>query len=70
MLDNILIVLILFSIVLSFFIVKVWKKKNFVKELYISEGVSIAFYVITIAITIGLLCIAYHQKDYHIVGCT
>ena len=55
MLDNILIVLILFSIVLSFFIVKVWKKKNFVKELYISEGVSIAFYVITIAITIGLL---------------
>ena len=42
MLDNILIVLILFSIVLSFFIVKVWKKKKFVKELYISEGVSIA----------------------------
>lgn len=55
MLDNILIVLILFSIILSFFIVKVWKKKYFVKELYISEGVSIAFYVITIAITIGLL---------------
>lgn len=50
MLDNILIVLI-------FFIVKVWKKKYFVKELYIGEGVSVALYVITIAITIGLLTI-------------
>lgn len=57
MLDNILIVLILLSIVLSFFIVKIWKKKNFVKELYIGEGVSVALYVITIAITIGLLTI-------------
>ena len=57
MLDNILIVLILLSIVLSFFIVKVWKKKYFVKELYIGEGVSVALYVITIAITIGLLTI-------------
>ena len=52
MLDNILIVFILLSIVLSFFIVKVWKKKYFVKELYIGEGVSVALYVITIAITI------------------
>lgn len=57
MLDNILILLILFSIVFSFFVVKVWKKKYYVKELYISEGVSIALYVITIAITIGLLTI-------------
>ncbi len=57
MLDNILIVLILLSIVLSFFIVKIWKKKNFVKELYIGEGVSVALYVIAIAITIGLLTI-------------
>ncbi len=57
MLDNILIVLILLSIVLSFFIVKVWKKKYFVKELYIDEGVSVALYVITIAITIGSLTI-------------
>ena len=59
MLDNILIVLILLSIVLSFFIVKIWKKKYFVKELYIGEGVSVALYVITIAITIGLLTIYY-----------
>lgn len=55
MLDNILIVLILFSIVSSFFIVKVWKKKYFVKEVYISGGASIAIYVITIAVTIDLL---------------
>lgn len=55
MLDDILIVLILLSIVLSFFIVKIWKKKYFVKELYIDEGVSVVLYVITIAITIGLL---------------
>lgn len=57
MLDNILIVLILLLIVLSFFIVKVWKKKYFVKELYIGEGVSVTLYVITFAITIGLLTI-------------
>ena len=57
MLDNILILLILISIVLSFFIVKIWKRKYFVKELYVGEGVSVALYVITIAITIGLLTI-------------
>ena len=37
MLDNILIIAILFSIVLSFLIVKVWRKKYFVKELYIGK---------------------------------
>lgn len=55
MLDIILIIIILFSILLSFFIVKIWKKKHFVKELYISKGASIAIYVITIVITIVLL---------------
>ena len=55
MLDNVFITLILFSIVFNFFIVKIWNRKYFVKELYISEGVSIALYVITIAITIDLL---------------
>lgn len=59
MLDNILIVLILLSIVLSFFIVKIWKKKYFVKELYISQGVTISLCIITSAITIGLLTIYY-----------
>lgn len=59
MLDNILIILILFSIVFCLFIVKVWKKKYFVKELIISKVVSIEFYVITIVFTIGLLTIYY-----------
>jgi len=57
MLDNILIIVILSSIILSFFIVKIWRKNNFVKELYIDEGVSNVFYIITIASTIGLLII-------------
>ena len=61
MLDNILIMLIFFSIVLSFFVVIIWKKKHFVKELYISEGSSITIYIITVAITIGLL-IAFFAK--------
>ena len=57
MLDNILIMAILFSIVLSFIIVRIWRKKHFVKELYVSEGASIAFYTITIAITIVSLIV-------------
>lgn len=57
MLDNILIVLILLSIVISFFIVKIWKKKYFVKEIYIDEGVSVVFFVITIALTIVALTV-------------
>lgn len=57
MLDNILIIVISFSILLSFLIAIVWKKKHFVKELYIGNGVSIVIYVITIAISIGLLTI-------------
>lgn len=61
MLDNILIITILFSIVLSFLIVKVWRKKHFVKSLYIDQGVSITFYVIALAFTIVLLTIYYIQ---------
>lgn len=57
MLDNILIIVISFSILLSFLIAIVWKKKHFVKELYIGNGVSIVIYIITIAISIGLLTI-------------
>lgn len=57
MLDNILIIVILFSILLSFIISRVWKKKYFVKELYIGNGVSIVIYVITTAISVGLLTI-------------
>lgn len=57
MLDNILIIIILFSLLLSLLISNSWKKRHFVKELYIGSGVSIAIYVITAAITIGLLTI-------------
>ena len=57
MLDNILIVLILLSIVLSFCMVKIWKKKHFVKELYIGDGACVALCITTIAIVIGLLAI-------------
>ena len=57
MIDIILIVLILLSIILSFFIVKAWKKKYFVKELYIDEKVSVGVYGFTIAFTIGLLTV-------------
>ena len=39
---------ILFCI-LSFLSVIIWKKKNFVKELYIEKGASIVFYFIAIA---------------------
>ena len=36
---------------------KIWRKKHFVKEVYISEGVAISIYIITIIVTIGLLAI-------------
>ena len=55
MLDNILILVIFLLVLLSFFIVKKWKKRHFIKELYIGKAVSIVFYIITIAITIGLI---------------
>jgi hypothetical protein len=57
MLDNILIIVILFTIILSFSIVRIWRKKYFVKEIYISEGATIASSIITIAVTIELLTI-------------
>ncbi|MBR6773872.1 MAG: hypothetical protein IKM16_04310 [Clostridia bacterium] len=50
--DIVLIIAILISIPLTFFIVKIWRKKYFVKELYISEGASIVFAVILIVSTI------------------
>ena len=59
MLDKILIILIFLTIVLFVLKVKVWKKRYFVKELYVSEGASIAICVVTIVNTIGLLIINY-----------
>lgn len=61
MLDNILIIAILFFIILSFSIVKVWKKKHFIKTLYIGGGVAITFYAIALVLTIILLAIYYIQ---------
>lgn len=64
MLDKILIILIFLTIVLFVLKVKVWKKRYFVKELYVSEGASIAICVVTIVNTIGLLIINYTlEKD-------
>ena len=57
MLDNFLITIILFSMLLSFLTSWIWKKRHFVKELYISKWVSIVIYVIAMAITIALLTI-------------
>lgn len=67
MLDKILIILIFLIIVLFFLKVKAWKKRYFVKEIYISEGASIVFFVITIVYTIGILiiyCISTKESPY------
>ena len=68
MLYNILVIIILFSIMLCFFVVKIWKKRNYVKEIYIDEGVSIIFYVMAIISTITLLIIyfMYSKELTHI----
>lgn len=60
MLDKILIILIFLIIVLFFLKVKAWKKRYFVKEIYISEGASIVY-------TIGILiiyCISTKESPY------
>lgn len=67
MLDKILIILIFLIIVLFFLKVKAWKKRYFVKEIYISEGASSVFFVITIVYTIGILiiyCISTKESPY------
>ena len=65
MLDNFLITIILFSMLLSFLTSWIWKKRHFVKELYISKWVSIVIYVIAMAITIALLTIYFvSSRDF------
>ena len=59
MLDKILIIVIFLTIVLFVLKVKAWKKRYFVKEIYVSEGASIVICVVTIVNTIGLLIINY-----------
>ena len=64
MLDKILIILIFLTIVLFVLKVKAWKKRYFVKEIYVSEGASIVICVVIIVNTIGLLIINYIlEKD-------
>ncbi len=59
MIDNILIAIILLLLIISFLVVHIWKKKNYVKELYISSAVSLSFYLITLSSTIGLIVCYY-----------
>ena len=46
MIDIILILITVFSFISSFCAVRIWKKTNFVKMVYVEEGVSIIFYTI------------------------
>lgn len=59
MIDNILIAIILLLFIISFLVVHIWKKKNYVKEVYISSGVSLLLYLITLFITVGLILCYY-----------
>ena len=46
MIDIILILIAVFSFISSFCAVRIWKKTNFVKMVYVEESVSIIFYTI------------------------
>ena len=46
MLDNILIIVNFVFIIVSFVIARKWRKNHFVKEVYISEGTALVFYVV------------------------
>ena len=46
MIDIILILITVFSFISSFCAVRIWKKTNFVKMVYVEESVSIIFYTI------------------------
>ncbi len=68
MLDIFLTVLLLFSIISSFIVVKVWKKKKFVKTLYVEENVSNFFYILNALMMIGMLIKYYISKpESHIL---
>ncbi len=55
MIDNILIVIIILVFITAFLIIHIWKKKNYIKQLYISNVVSHLFYLITLSSTVGLI---------------
>lgn len=62
-LDIFLTVLLLFSIISSFIVVKVWRKKKFVKTLYIEENVSNFCYILNAIAIIGMLIKYYISKQ-------
>lgn len=55
MIDAVLILIIIVSLISTFFSVRIWKKKNYVKAVYIKNSVSIIFYTISATFTILLL---------------
>ncbi len=59
MIDNILIVIIILVFITAFLIIHIWKKKNYIKQLYISNGVSLSFYLIALFSTVGLIVCYY-----------
>ena len=61
MIDIVLMLIIIFF-VSSFCAVRIWKKTNFVKMVYVEEGVSIILYIIPAFFT-GLMLILYFLKS-------
>lgn len=58
MISNILIAIILLLLTSTFLCVNVWKKRNFVKELYVEPFVSAAYFAIAFVFSVGII-IAY-----------
>lgn len=58
MIDIVFILTIIFSFISSFCAVRIWKKTNFVKMVYVEKSVSIIFYTIAAFFT-GLILIMY-----------
>jgi hypothetical protein len=61
MIDIVLILIIIFSFISSFCAVRVWKKTNFVKMVYIEESVSIIFYTIAAFFTGVIFIISFFK---------
>lgn len=62
MIDIILILIIVFSFISSFCAVRIWKKTNFVKMVYVERGVSIIFYTISAFFT-GVIFMLFFFKQ-------
>lgn len=55
MIDIILILITVFSFISSFCAVRIWKKTNFVKMVYVEKSVSILFYTIAAFFTVFMI---------------